>query len=77
MAVGEALPKKLINFGWDMLTPAALAEKIGEFQQLPSADNGENRDRRRRKGRQAGWDDISSALFVCDRDRARGGSRRL
>ena len=35
-AAGAAgLEKKLINFGWDMHNPSALAEKIGEFQHLP------------------------------------------
>lgn len=29
------LEKKLINFGWDMHSPAQLAERIGELQHLP------------------------------------------
>jgi len=35
VASAASLEKKLINFGWDMHTPAALAKKIGEFQHLP------------------------------------------
>ncbi len=31
----DAPQKKLIHFGWDMHSPAALAEKIGELQRLP------------------------------------------
>ena len=35
VARSGGLEKKLINFGWDMPAPGALAEKIGDLQHLP------------------------------------------